>query len=314
MDEQQKQQGEKHLGQLVNQSVQHGRPSKKEVVGWSVFYVVLMSSIQVVASRMWVAFIIMKHSVTINPTTDKVNHELLMEEVNRSVVKYGPVIIALAGILSLFVLGAIYESRKKSIKQVFAFFKPCSGGFLVSVGGAVGLVLVVASLLYLIYSYLPLKNYMTLNRPFSINNSYLGISLFIFVIVTPIYEELIFRGAIYYELTQALTVKWKIILQAFLFGVIHFNIIQTPYAFIFGIFLGLLRYWFDSIYWPILAHVTINGVTILFTLLMNKIEVSSQGLYYMIAGVVGLGVLVGAILKGQLRHKERKQENEFIGI
>ncbi|WP_350344278.1 CPBP family intramembrane glutamic endopeptidase [Proteinivorax tanatarense] len=86
-------------------------------------------------------------------------------------------------------------------------------------------------------------------------------------IMAPIIEEVIFRGLIFDELRGKVGMFAVIIIQAFLFGLYHLNIVQGTYAFVLGIFLGLSLLWTGSIWAPILIHAGNNilsvGVTIL---------------------------------------------------
>lgn len=71
---------------------------------------------------------------------------------------------------------------------------------------------------------------------------------FIVGLLAPLFEELVFRGAILREL-----LKWKenpwigIIISAMLFSLVHMNPVQMPHAFLVGILLGWLYYRTDSI-------------------------------------------------------------------
>lgn len=86
------------------------------------------------------------------------------------------------------------------------------------------------------------------------------------VILAPIGEELLCRGIIlYYGMKMATGAKnenirfWIAnILQAFLFGVMHANLVQGTYAFILGLGLGMLCRRYHSIYPAMLGHFVIN--------------------------------------------------------
>ena len=78
-------------------------------------------------------------------------------------------------------------------------------------------------------------------------------------------EELIFRGMILRRLLDRTSMKtvYAIILQAFLFGVIHMNVLQGLYAFALGIVFGLVYIWVKSIWAPIALHLTFNLYAVL---------------------------------------------------
>jgi len=78
-------------------------------------------------------------------------------------------------------------------------------------------------------------------------------------------EELIFRGVILKRFLERTSMKtaYAVILQAFLFGVIHMNILQGMYAFALGIVFGLVYIWVKSIWAPIALHLVFNLYAVL---------------------------------------------------
>ena len=72
------------------------------------------------------------------------------------------------------------------------------------------------------------------------------------VIIAPISEEVIFREWIYNFLKKR--TKFYNIIQAFLFGLYHFILVQSIYAFISGIFLGNVKRKTNSLDTVIFCH------------------------------------------------------------
>ena len=72
------------------------------------------------------------------------------------------------------------------------------------------------------------------------------------VIIAPISEEVIFREWIYNFLKKR--TKFYNIIQAFLFGLYHFILVHSIYAFISGIFLGNIKRKTDSLETVIFCH------------------------------------------------------------
>lgn len=87
------------------------------------------------------------------------------------------------------------------------------------------------------------------------------ISLIQVCVLAPIIEEILMRGfllgglSLYYGKTAALFIS------AFLFALLHFNMVQTLSAFICGIILGLLYLHTGSIFCCILAHMGYNLIS-----------------------------------------------------
>ncbi len=78
------------------------------------------------------------------------------------------------------------------------------------------------------------------------------------VIIAPISEELIFRGVTMKYAQKVLPFVAANILQAFLFGLFHANIIQGTYAFVVGLFCGYVCHKGGSLYLSILFHMMFN--------------------------------------------------------
>ncbi len=78
------------------------------------------------------------------------------------------------------------------------------------------------------------------------------------ILIAPISEELIFRGVTLKYATKAMPFFAANLLQAFLFGAFHGNVIQGAYAFVVGIFCGYVCFQGKSIYLSILFHMLFN--------------------------------------------------------
>lgn len=78
------------------------------------------------------------------------------------------------------------------------------------------------------------------------------------VVFAPLSEELIFRGVTLRQAKRALSFRAANLLQAFLFGVFHMNMIQGIYAFCLGLILGYICEHGGSIYHSILLHMLFN--------------------------------------------------------
>lgn len=89
------------------------------------------------------------------------------------------------------------------------------------------------------------------------------------VFIAPITEELIFRGVILHMANRSVTFAGANILQAFLFGIYHGNLVQGIYAALLGYLLGLVCYRFNTIYASILLHIIINSSAYLIAFLPN---------------------------------------------
>ncbi len=86
----------------------------------------------------------------------------------------------------------------------------------------------------------------------------IGLGIALYGILSPVIEEIIFRGILYNRMKIYFPLKLSIIVSSLLFGVYHQNIVQGIYAFIMGIFLTAAYEYFDSFTAPLIIHITAN--------------------------------------------------------
>jgi membrane protease YdiL (CAAX protease family) len=80
-------------------------------------------------------------------------------------------------------------------------------------------------------------------------------------LLAPVLEELLFRGAIEGELLRQGYKPWiAILLSSLIFGVVHLNPAQIPFAFLIGMMFGWLYYRTGSLLPGIVGHILNNSV------------------------------------------------------
>lgn len=82
------------------------------------------------------------------------------------------------------------------------------------------------------------------------------------ILISPLLEEIVFRGVLFEEIRNNIDSKYAIIISAILFAIIHGNITQGIYALIVGLYLGYLKSKFDNIIIPITVHILMNIVAL----------------------------------------------------
>ncbi len=111
---------------------------------------------------------------------------------------------------------------------------------------------------------------------------------------TPVLEELLFRGIVYEEAKEIFSKKVAIIFSAFVFAVLHFNIVQFVYSFLLGIVLILIMEKTKHLYGAILGHIVANMFAVIrnesgmfqdLTVVSAK-AVSISGILLIIGGIV----------------------------
>ena len=88
----------------------------------------------------------------------------------------------------------------------------------------------------------------------------LAVGLICYGIVTPLAEELIFRGIVYNELKRSYKLPLAMVVSALLFGLYHMNVVQGGYGFIMGLLMVYLYEYFGSFLWPVLVHMLANSL------------------------------------------------------
>lgn len=85
-------------------------------------------------------------------------------------------------------------------------------------------------------------------------------------LLAPILEELLFRGAIQGALQRQIKPWGAIMISSLLFGLVHMNLAQIPFAFFLGIIFGWLYYRTGSLLPGVVGHILNNTVA---TITMN---------------------------------------------
>ncbi len=85
--------------------------------------------------------------------------------------------------------------------------------------------------------------------------------LILYGIISPIAEELVFRGALYRRMRKLYAVLPCALCSGFLFGLYHGNIVQGLYGFVMGLLMSLVYEMTDSFLAPLLFHAAANIVS-----------------------------------------------------
>ena len=96
-------------------------------------------------------------------------------------------------------------------------------------------------------------------------------------LLAPILEELLFRGAIQGHLQGVLKHPWvAILIASAIFGVVHMNPAQIPFAFLLGTMFGWLYYRTGSLLPGIIGHVLNNSIAAISMLLYGDATIEEQ--------------------------------------
>lgn len=94
------------------------------------------------------------------------------------------------------------------------------------------------------------------------------INSFCILFISPLFEEIFFRGIFIYELEKGFSTKTTIFIQALFFAIMHENIIQIIYTFILAYILGVMVMKTKNLLHPFLLHFGFNVAGLLLFLVM----------------------------------------------
>ncbi len=85
-----------------------------------------------------------------------------------------------------------------------------------------------------------------------------GIGVTVFGLISPLAEEVLFRGIIYNRMKKHYPLPLAILLSSFLFAIYHQNIVQGVYAMIMGLLIVFAYYRYNAFLAPVLFHSIAN--------------------------------------------------------
>lgn len=143
-------------------------------------------------------------------------------------------------------------------------------------------------------------------------------SIFIFILafistslIPGMVEEFAFRGVLYGALKKY-GEGFAILSTSILFGVLHGNLIQIPFAFAVGLVLGFIRAKTDSVWICIIVHSINNAVSVLYEYPLSNLPVEIQNISYTIYLCVALLLgLIGIIMIS--RREDAKDIYSLVG-
>lgn len=93
----------------------------------------------------------------------------------------------------------------------------------------------------------------------------IGLAVLVYGIITPICEEIVFRGILYNRLKKLSPYFLAMVVQALLFGIYHGNIVQGMYGFLMGMLLAFVYEHYKNMMAPVIFHMLSNLSVLLTT-------------------------------------------------
>ena len=147
-----------------------------------------------------------------------------------------------------------------------------------------------------------------LGLPDLMQDTFLGMSRNVFGIISitimaSLVEELLFRGAIQgYMLRKGMKPLNAILIASAIFGIVHMNPIQIPFAFAIGLIFGWLYYRTGSVVPGIIGHFINNSIACLQMAVSTKEELNTTTIEWLGEGptyalfALSLAVMIGMFL------------------
>ena len=123
------------------------------------------------------------------------------------------------------------------------------------------------------------------------HSAHILIGLLGYGLITPIAEELLFRGAIYGCLRRMMKLNSAMLLSALLFGLYHMNMVQGIYGFFVGCLMVYAYEYFGGFKFAVAVHMIANALA----LLISYIFQSVSGIFNWVACILFLVLSLGSL-------------------
>jgi len=256
-----------------------------KVIGFIALYMALYIVVQVAAGMVFAAVYTVRQLLSGHEQTDSTS---LIKGSEAFLTDYTPIILIIAVIMTFSVYYLIGYLRKQSVFSTCGFKKISFSKAIITALVGISCNFLIGLLIAIIQQLGFLESALTNHD--ELMNTIMGSSFFILVlldvgILGPVFEEVLFRGLVYNELKGIMPVIPAILVQAFLFGAYHMNIIQGIYGFLLGIVLGLVCVWSKSIWASIIVHMSINTSSAILSRLGDTQFFNNYGGIIMLASI-----------------------------
>ena len=142
-------------------------------------------------------------------------------------------------------------------------------------------------------------------------------------IMAPLVEELLFRGAIQGHLQRkGMKPLYAILIASAVFGIVHMNPIQIPFAFAIGMIFGWLYYRTGSVVPGMIGHFINNSIATIQMALLSKEELNTKTIdligevptYLLFAASLAVTIGMFLYLKKRLPAAPSYKEEEVINV
>jgi membrane protease YdiL (CAAX protease family) len=215
--------------------------------------------------------------------------------------------LLISGLLTILTLILVFHARRKSFLAETGFAKVR----IASLWPLIPMGLVLNILISSVIGMLPipkevLEGYEEASK--LVTSGSLPLQILNVAVVTPVVEEIIFRGLIFSRLKKGMPALIAALLSAALFGVLHGQIIWAGYGFVIGLLFIAAFLKYRSLIAPILLHISFNASSFLLQWLSPD-ESYSMILFILSAALtLALAVYIAFVRTEPLRGEEEGKE------
>lgn len=232
--------------------------------------------------------------VTVQLSMSGIPQEELTAQVSNQIFQYNVPITAISSLLMLpLAYFFLYERQQR---QIYRAFQVCRMLLIIPFGMAlclgVNMLITISGLPELFPGYGQFAE--------SIYQGNLLFEILAVGVLPAMVEELIYRGILYKGFRKFVPVVAANLLSAFVFGVMHMNMVQFVYAFVLGMAFAWVYERYKTLWAPVLMHMSANVFSVLLTEwepLANFINSPTGSIVTLVGMVVGITIVPVALYK-----------------
>jgi len=206
------------------------------------------------------------------------NEEIMTQNILNDLAEVTPLILLISSLIVIFIFYIVHTGKNTpSMKEAYRFnaFENGHLPYTLGLGLLVFCFSIACSGLFDLASLDP-ETAESLSA-LVVNDSAL-LTILTVGIVVPISEEIVFRGSVMKNLSKNIPMVWVIIIQAVIFSVYHFNLVQAFPTLVIGLVMGFAVYFTGSIYAGILIHMINNSIAVILSYVMPEDFYLSSGM------------------------------------
>ncbi len=191
-----------------------------------------------------------------------VDPEAITEAINKIYYQYINEMMAVSGILTILTMFIFFRARKKRLTREIKVNKTSLLVLLGALALGVAAQFAINVTISLLSPLLPEWIFTALEDQNGIlDNGSMVFQIINVAVITPIVEEMMFRGLIHTRLSRALSRVTAVAVSSVIFGIAHGNVLGFFYAGSLGVVLALVFDRYDSILPAIFIHAGFNGAS-----------------------------------------------------